>query len=81
MLTCPFQVNETTLMELFSPFGAIISTRVCRDYITRRSLGYGYVNFQSAADGKQDAPATASLPRFFFFVEFPAHPCAATLTA
>lgn len=53
-------VSDSQLYDLFSQVGPVVSVRVCRDLSTRRSLGYGYVNYSNP----QDAARSLNLLNF-----------------
>jgi len=61
-------VTETQLFEVFKEIGPVVSIRVCRDAVTRRSLGYAYVNFHNIADAERALD-------LLNFKEFKGKPC------
>jgi polyadenylate-binding protein len=46
-------ISESELLEQFGVAGPVASIRVLRDAMTRRSLGYAYVNFHNVADAER----------------------------
>ncbi|XP_076944229.1 polyadenylate-binding protein 2-like [Bidens hawaiensis] len=45
-----YGVTDSQLYDLFNQVGQVVTVRVCRDLSTRRSLGYGYVNYSNSND-------------------------------
>ncbi|XP_058073878.1 uncharacterized protein LOC131222729 [Magnolia sinica] len=46
-------ISDSDLIQSFSAVGPVVSVRVCRDSISKASLGYGYVNFLSPSDASK----------------------------
>ncbi|ORY35218.1 polyadenylate binding protein [Rhizoclosmatium globosum] len=51
-------VTEAMLFDLFNMIGPVASIRVCRDAVTRRSLGYAYVNYHNVLEAGERAMET-----------------------
>ncbi|KAK4799169.1 hypothetical protein SAY86_024534 [Trapa natans] len=57
-----FNVTDSQLYDLFNQVAQVVSVRVCRDLTSRRSLGYGYVNYSNAADAARAMEALNFTP-------------------
>lgn len=44
-------VVDDDLACAFYEFRSLASVKVCRDYWTKESIGYGFINFHNRADG------------------------------
>lgn len=49
-------VVENDLGYVFIEFRSLISVKVCKDYWTKESIGYGFVNFRDHRDGMEFLP-------------------------
>ncbi len=50
---CPYDWTAENLEELFKSYGRITSSTVVADQLTRRSKGFGFVEFESPEDAKK----------------------------
>lgn len=46
----PWSVNDAELKTLFEPYGKVSSAKVVTDKQTRRSKGFGFVEFETEAE-------------------------------
>jgi len=61
-------ITEAQLFDIFKQIGPVASIRVCRDAVTRRSLGYAYVNYHNLADAERALD-------LFNYKDFKGKPC------
>lgn len=46
-----YNMTESELKDLFSPFGEVVSVRIMTDQYTRGSLNFGYVKMSNSVEG------------------------------
>jgi RNA recognition motif-containing protein len=46
-----YNMTESELKELFSPYGKVVSARIMTDHYTRGSLNFGYVKMSNPIEG------------------------------
>lgn len=44
-------IFQVILYKKFAPMGTVTSVKLCRDWVTGKSLCYAYVNFENPAEG------------------------------
>jgi len=46
-------ITEVTIYKKFAPLGTVTSVKLCRDWVTGKSLCYAYVNFENPAEAEK----------------------------
>lgn len=49
----PYDMDNRDLQEMFELYGTINSAKVVMDYATRKSKGFGFVEFAKASEAKE----------------------------
>lgn len=49
----PYDMDNQDLKEMFELYGTIISAKVVMDYTTRKSKGFGFVEFEKVLEAKE----------------------------
>ena len=47
------QIEEKHILNIFSKMYGLVSVRLCKDLISKKSLGYGYINFKNTEYAKK----------------------------
>ena len=47
------KVTENDILYIFSKMSGLLYVKICRDVFSKKSLGYGYINFESTKYAKK----------------------------
>ena len=47
------RIQENDILNIFSKMSGLESVRICRDLVSKKSLGYGYINFKKTKYAKK----------------------------
>jgi RNA recognition motif-containing protein len=49
----PYNLSESDLKDLFSPFGEVTSAKIIKDNYTNQSKGFGFIEMANVSDGQR----------------------------
>jgi RNA recognition motif-containing protein len=49
----PYSISESSLKDLFTPFGEVTSVKIIKDTYSNQSKGFGFVEMANVSDGQR----------------------------